>query len=241
MIALVSSCSTIALPTSAPGPQTTLSQPSGTPASIRISASLIAEIGVWPAGLSTTALPAASAGPSLWATRLSGKLKGLIAPTTPKGTRRTRPSLPTPAAEASIGTVSPVSLRASTAEKVRVSTQRWASTRAVLIGLPASAAIVIARSSSRSADQLGGAVEDRGALVLGEVGGEEGLVGGGDRALDRRRVADRHPPDHAAVVGALDLAHSPVSTHSPATRSLWSTAFTVSVAIPTSSGSFRSA
>ena len=79
----VSSCSTIALPTSEPGPGTTLSQPCGRPASTRIAASFSAEIGVCPAGLSTTALPAASAGPSLWATRLSGKLKGLIAPTTP--------------------------------------------------------------------------------------------------------------------------------------------------------------
>ena len=81
--ARVSSCSTIALPTSEPGPGMTLSQPSGRPASTRIAASFRAEIGVWPAGLSTTALPAAIAGPSLWATRLSGKLKGLIAPTTP--------------------------------------------------------------------------------------------------------------------------------------------------------------
>ncbi len=83
VIARVSSCSTIALPTSAPGPGMTESQPFGRPASVRISASLRAEIGVWPAGLSTTALPAAIAGPSLWATRLSGKLNGLIAPTTP--------------------------------------------------------------------------------------------------------------------------------------------------------------
>ena len=81
--ARVSSCSTIALPTSEPGPGTTLSQPSGRPASTRISASFSAEIGVCPAGLRTIALPAAIAGPSLWATRLSGKLKGLIAPTTP--------------------------------------------------------------------------------------------------------------------------------------------------------------
>ena len=83
VIALVSSCSTIALPTSEPGPGMTLSQPSGRPASLRIAASFRAEIGVWPAGLRTIALPAAIAGPSLWATRLSGKLKGLIAPTTP--------------------------------------------------------------------------------------------------------------------------------------------------------------
>ena len=56
------------------------------------------------------------------------------------------------------------------------------------------------------ADQLGGAVQGGGALVLGEVGGEEGLVRGGDRALDRGFVAERDPPDRAAVVGTLDLA-----------------------------------
>ena len=53
-------------------------------------------------------------------------------------------------------------------------TQRCASTRAVLTGLPASAAIVIVRSSSRSAHQLRGAVENGGALVLGEATGVEG-------------------------------------------------------------------
>ena len=83
VIARVSSLSTIAFPTSEPGPGTTLSQPSGSPASSRIPASFRAEIGVCPAGFRTTAFPAAIAGPSLWATRLSGKLKGLIAPTTP--------------------------------------------------------------------------------------------------------------------------------------------------------------
>ena len=58
--------------------------------------------------------------------------------------------MPAPAGEASIGTVPPVSLRASTEEKVSVSTQRSASTLAVFSGLPASAEIVSARSSTRS-------------------------------------------------------------------------------------------
>ena len=43
--------------------------------------------GVWPAGLRTTGSPAAMAGASLCATRFRGKLNGLIAPTTPIGTR----------------------------------------------------------------------------------------------------------------------------------------------------------
>ena len=56
------------------------------------------------------------------------------------------------------------------------------------------------------ADQLGGAVEVGGALVLGEVGGLEGLAGGLDGAVDGAGVTERDAPDRAAVVGALDLA-----------------------------------
>ena len=99
------------------------------------------------AGLSTTGHPAAIAGATLWVTRLSGKLKGEIAPTTPMGTRRTKPNLPRPADEASIGTISPVIVRATAAEKRKVSTARAASTRAVAIGLAASALIDWANSS----------------------------------------------------------------------------------------------
>ena len=111
---------------------------------------MIAENGVWLAGLSTTGQPAAMAGATLWATRFNGKLNGLIAPTTPTGTRRTNPSLPTPASLASIGIISPVSVRATAAENWNVLTARAASTRAVLIGLAASTAIVRANSSWRS-------------------------------------------------------------------------------------------
>lgn len=63
------------------------------------------------------------------------------------GTRRTKPSLPRPADEASIGTISPVIVRATAAEKRNVSTARSASTRAVAIGLAASALIDWANSS----------------------------------------------------------------------------------------------
>jgi len=38
-------------------------------------------------GFATTGLPAASAGATLWESRLSGKLNGLIATTTPIGSR----------------------------------------------------------------------------------------------------------------------------------------------------------
>jgi hypothetical protein len=69
-------------------------------------------------------------------------LKGEIAPTTPIGRRSVKASLPTPAWDASIGTMSPASFRASTAAKVYVDIARAASTRAAFIGLPASAEMV---------------------------------------------------------------------------------------------------
>ena len=53
----------------------------------------MADSGVWLAGLSTTGQPAAMAGASLWATRLSGKLNGLMAPTTPIGHAEGEPEL----------------------------------------------------------------------------------------------------------------------------------------------------
>ena len=97
------------------GPTRTFSQPGGSPASCSSSARKSAESGVCDAGLRTTAQPAASAGAILCATRLSGKLNGLIAPTTPIGRRIVKASLPSPACEASMGIISPASFRASTA------------------------------------------------------------------------------------------------------------------------------
>ncbi len=59
--------------------------------------------------------------------------------------------MPEPAALASMATISPVSVRASTAEKMSVSTQRAVSARACARGLPASRQIVRAKVSARSA------------------------------------------------------------------------------------------
>src|SRR5207248_10117308 len=81
--------------------------------------------------------------------RLHGKLNGEIAPMTPMGRRRVNASLPSPACAASIGIISPTSFRASTAANVYVDIARDASTRAVLIGFPASSEIVRATSSCR--------------------------------------------------------------------------------------------
>ena len=73
------------------GTVTTENAPAGRSVSARISASRIAPSGVADAGLSTNGQPHASAGPILWATRFSGKLKGVMKPHTPTGTRRVMP------------------------------------------------------------------------------------------------------------------------------------------------------
>src|SRR5262245_6709747 len=150
-IIATSGWSTRARPTTEPLPLTRQSDPGGSPASSRIPARARAESGVASAGFSTTGQPAAIAGASLWATRFSGKLNGLIAPITPTGSRRVRASLPTPAVLASIGTTSPASRLAATAANVKVSTARAASPRAWRMGFPDSAAIVRASGSARSA------------------------------------------------------------------------------------------
>ncbi len=87
VMSVTRSSSTSTSPISEAGPTRTLSHPGGSPASCSSSASRSADSGVCDAGLSTTAQPAASAGAILCATRFSGKLNGLMAPTTPIGTR----------------------------------------------------------------------------------------------------------------------------------------------------------
>ena len=72
------------LPASAPNPLTTLSTPSGRMSASSSISSMI-EAGVCSAGLSTMALPAASAGASFQVAISSGKFQGMIWPTTPSG------------------------------------------------------------------------------------------------------------------------------------------------------------
>ena len=80
---------TIASPV--PVPRTTLTTPSGSPPSISAWMQARVESGVVLAGLRTTVLPAAIAGATLFAARVSGKFQGTIAPVTPIGRRTTRP------------------------------------------------------------------------------------------------------------------------------------------------------
>ncbi len=72
------------LPASGPKPLMTLTTPGGS-RSAMISISFMIDAGVCSAGLSTTVLPAASAGASFHAARVSGKFHGMIWPTTPSG------------------------------------------------------------------------------------------------------------------------------------------------------------
>ena len=71
-----------------PGPVITLTTPGGSPASWKISASLIALSGVLVAGLMTTQLPIAIAGAIFQAIISSGKFHGMTWPTTPSGATR---------------------------------------------------------------------------------------------------------------------------------------------------------
>ena len=176
--------------------------PLGRPHSSRSSsARAMADSGVCDAGFSTTGHPAAIAGASLCATRLSGKLNGLIAPTTPMGTRSVNPSLPSPTSDASSGTISPASRRASTDANVNVDTARFASTRAVLIGLAASSAMMRANSSVRSTSRC--AARSRiSARCHGASGARRRAVRGQrHRPRDLLGTARRDAVDLVAVVG----------------------------------------
>ena len=64
---------------------TACAQPSGSPASFKISTNLIADIGVWVAGLIITGQPTAIAGITWWIAKLKGWLNAEIAATTPIG------------------------------------------------------------------------------------------------------------------------------------------------------------
>lgn len=66
---------------------TTLSVPSGKPASVTSSASRSTDAEVCSDGLTTIVLPMVNAGASLLVVSVSGEFHGVIAPTTPSGSR----------------------------------------------------------------------------------------------------------------------------------------------------------
>ena len=93
-ILATSGCSTSRRPHSRPGPATTSTTPSGSPASRASSAKRSAVSGVSSAGLRTTVLPAASAGAIFHEAIVSGKFQGTMSPTTPSGSRTVKPTPP---------------------------------------------------------------------------------------------------------------------------------------------------
>lgn len=90
---------------------TTLNTPAGSPARSARAASASAVSGVASAGLTMTGQPAASAGAHLRVIIASGKFHGVIAATTPTGSRNTRMRLSAPW----LGNVSPAMRLASSA------------------------------------------------------------------------------------------------------------------------------
>src|SRR5207249_416650 len=104
-----------ASPSSPPGPVKHEIASGGIPHSNNNCVSLSEDKGVFEGGFITTAFPPAIAGATLWTMRFSGKLNGLMATTTPHGTRNVNPILLAPPGDASSGTVSPWILRASSA------------------------------------------------------------------------------------------------------------------------------
>ena len=133
-------------------------------------------------------------------------MNGLIAPTTPIGSRSVNASLPSPAALASIGTTSPASVRAATAANVNVDTARCASTRAVLIGLAASLAMSRANSSTRSASRRAAVSRISARFHGGERSAStRAAFAARDRAVDLRRTALGDPAEERVVVRRADL------------------------------------
>src|SRR5450830_1831980 len=114
---------TKALPNSAP-PVATVTTDSGNPASTRYETNLMADNGASSDGLRITALPPAMAGPSLCATRFNGSLYGVIATIRTSGSRENQPWRDSEPSLASKGTTSAALRLASSAESLRVLTQR---------------------------------------------------------------------------------------------------------------------
>jgi hypothetical protein len=75
-------------------PCTTLNTPAGMPASWARSASRLHDSGLHSAGLSTTVLPAASAGAHFHVLSMNGAFHGVMMTATPAGMRMTRLAVP---------------------------------------------------------------------------------------------------------------------------------------------------
>src|SRR5687767_14188547 len=104
-IASMPGWSTMAFPTTLPPPGMTFSTPGGRPHSRAYSANFNRESDVFDAGFEMMVLPQARAGAIFQTASMSGKFHGVIAPTTPSGSRSVYVN-----ALSVIGMVSPVTL-----------------------------------------------------------------------------------------------------------------------------------
>ena len=127
-----------------------LTAPAGSPTPSMISATVSIVSGSFDGGLRTIEQPAAIAGATLCAARLSGKLNGLMPATGPIGKRRVMPTRPFEEAIRSSGIISPYIRSASSAPSRNVSVARSTSTSASRIGLPASRLRIRPISSRRA-------------------------------------------------------------------------------------------
>ncbi|VWB90748.1 hypothetical protein BLA6993_04328 [Burkholderia lata] len=132
-------------PIATASPDTTLNTPAGTPARSASTASANADSGVSSDGFSTIVQPAASAGPALRVIIASGKFHGVIAATTPTGSRVTTIC----AFGFGLGITSPYMRFASSANHSRKLAAYATSPRASASGLPCSRV-----SSSASASRF---------------------------------------------------------------------------------------
>jgi hypothetical protein len=101
-------------------------------------------------GLTTTELPAASAGPIFQASMAAGKFHGSTAPTTPTGSRTIRPRWSGPVGETLPKTLS----MASAYQRMVATTSGKSRFRQSEMGFPASMASVAASSSRASAGSV---------------------------------------------------------------------------------------
>ena len=183
-----------------PGPVTHWMASSGRPDSSRISTSFSADRGVSPAGLSTTELPAARAGPTLWQTRFKGKLKGAMAATTPTGTRMVKPNWLTLPGAASRGTVSPCSRLAFLGGQGDGLDGPLHLAPALGDYLPFLQRDGAAQVFQALGHQVGGPLQDGVALIGGEPGHDfRAPDGAGNRQVDVGGAPLRHGVDNRLV------------------------------------------
>ncbi len=132
----------IASPTTGPAPITRLKTAGGRPTASMTSARMSALSGATSLGLSTTVQPAASAGATFAAIWCSGKFHGVMAPTTPTGSRSTSEL---PICSANLTSWSSAGIDAN----VAIGMPTW-TRRASLRGIPTSRAMRSAMSSARA-------------------------------------------------------------------------------------------